>query len=106
MPMIFGMFGTTDLLIIGFIALLLFGNRLPSMMRSLGQGVQEFKKGVAGDEEDPDHVANDGGRRNDETRKLPQDKKGVAGLDDDRGSRDSDGRTIDEDRKVPVQRSV
>ncbi len=40
------------LLIIAFFALLLFGNRLPSVMRSLGQGVVEFKKGLAGIEDD------------------------------------------------------
>ncbi|MDR1290905.1 MAG: twin-arginine translocase TatA/TatE family subunit [Planctomycetaceae bacterium] len=35
-----------------FVALVLFGNRLPSMMRSLGRSVVEFKKGVAGIEDD------------------------------------------------------
>ncbi len=44
--------GTTELLIIGFIVLVLFGSRLPSVMRSLGQGVVEFKKGVQGIEDD------------------------------------------------------
>jgi len=34
------------------IILLLFGNRLPSLMRSLGQGIVEFKKGVKGIEDD------------------------------------------------------
>jgi sec-independent protein translocase protein TatA len=38
--------------IIGVIAVLLFGNRLPSVMRSLGRSVTEFKKGVSGIEED------------------------------------------------------
>lgn len=38
--------GTTELIIVGLIALLLFGNRLPSVMRSLGQGVNEFKRGL------------------------------------------------------------
>lgn len=38
--------GTTELLLIGGIALLLFGGKkLPEMMRGLGQGVREFKKG-------------------------------------------------------------
>ena len=38
--------GTTELLLIGGMALLLFGGKkLPEMMRGLGQGVREFKKG-------------------------------------------------------------
>lgn len=45
--MILAMIGTTELLIIGGLALLLFGGKkLPEMMRGLGQGVREFKKGV------------------------------------------------------------
>ncbi|HTQ38603.1 MAG TPA: twin-arginine translocase TatA/TatE family subunit [Pirellulales bacterium] len=40
------------LLVIAFIILLLFGNRLPSVMRSLGEGVVEFKKGMQGIEDD------------------------------------------------------
>jgi sec-independent protein translocase protein TatA len=35
-------------LILGLIVLLVFGNRLPSVMRSLGLGVVEFKKGLQG----------------------------------------------------------
>ena len=48
----FGMPGGPELLIIGFVTLLIFGNRLPSMMRSLGQGVTEFKKGISGQDDD------------------------------------------------------
>ena len=33
---------------IGLVVLLLFGNRMPSVMRSLGQGITEFKKGING----------------------------------------------------------
>lgn len=47
-----GMPGLPELLIIGAIVLLLFGSRLPSVMRSLGLGITEFKKGVQGIEED------------------------------------------------------
>jgi len=39
-------------LVIAFVALLIFGNRLPSLMRSLGLGVVEFKKGLAGIQDD------------------------------------------------------
>lgn len=39
--------GTTELMLIAGIALLLFGGKkLPELMRGLGQGVREFKKGT------------------------------------------------------------
>lgn len=39
--------GTTELMLIAGIALLLFGGKkLPEMMRGMGQGVKEFKKGM------------------------------------------------------------
>jgi sec-independent protein translocase protein TatA len=37
--------GTQELIVISLIAFLLFGNRLPTVMRSLGQSLNEFKKG-------------------------------------------------------------
>lgn len=41
------MIGTTELVLLGGLALLLFGGKkLPEMMRGLGQGVKEFKKGM------------------------------------------------------------
>jgi sec-independent protein translocase protein TatA len=46
-----GNFGMPELLIVAVIVLLLFGNRLPSVIRSLGQGLVEFKKGVQGIED-------------------------------------------------------
>ena len=43
------MIGTTELLLLGGLALLLFGGKkLPEMMRGLGQGVKEFKEGMSG----------------------------------------------------------
>ncbi len=50
----FGMPGPLEMMIIALIFLLLFGNRLPGVMRSLGKGIIEFKKGVAGIEEEVD----------------------------------------------------
>ena len=50
--------GTTELLIVAFVSLLVFGNRLPSVMRSLGKSVTEFKKGVAGIEDEIDQAVN------------------------------------------------
>lgn len=84
MTSLFLFIGTTELLLIGGIALLLFGGKkLPEMMRGLGQGVKEFKKGVnevdskaeAGDdspEDDKagvkDNAANDGDKKKDEAK--------------------------------------
>jgi sec-independent protein translocase protein TatA len=49
------------------IVLLLFGNRLPSVMRSLGRGVTEFKKGL------------EGTAGEDEEEELPKPKKKPVG---------------------------
>ena len=38
--------GPMELLIVGVIAVLLFGKRLPEVGRSLGKGLIEFKKGL------------------------------------------------------------
>ena len=41
-----GIMSTSHMLLIAVIALLLFGNRLPQVMRSLGTGISEFKRGL------------------------------------------------------------
>ncbi|MFO1020658.1 MAG: twin-arginine translocase TatA/TatE family subunit [Planctomycetales bacterium] len=55
-PSIFGFIpsgiGTTELLIFGVIALLLYGSKLPEVARSLGKGLVEFKKGIRGIEDE------------------------------------------------------
>lgn len=39
--------GTTELIVIGGVALLLFGGKkLPELMHGLGKGVKEFKEGM------------------------------------------------------------
>ena len=41
-----GMTSGWHLMILGFVLLLLFGNRLPSVMRNIGAGFGELKKGL------------------------------------------------------------
>ncbi|MEO0474930.1 MAG: twin-arginine translocase TatA/TatE family subunit [Planctomycetota bacterium] len=50
----FGMPGWQELLILGVIGLLIFGKRLPEVGRSIGKGIVEFKKGLAGIDEEVD----------------------------------------------------
>lgn len=51
--------GPLELAILAVILLLLFGNRLPGLMRSVGRSVVEFKKGVNDkDEDQPEAVEN------------------------------------------------
>lgn len=43
-----------ELLIIGFIVVLLFGaNKLPALGAGLGQGIKSFKKAFGGDDDKP-----------------------------------------------------
>jgi sec-independent protein translocase protein TatA len=66
---LFGFFtNPMELMVVALIALLIFGNRLPSVMRSLGRGVVEFKKGVAGIEDEVENAA---------TPKKPPEQKAV-----------------------------
>jgi sec-independent protein translocase protein TatA len=46
--MLFGMPGMTEMLVIAFIVLLLFGGKkLPELMKGLGKGIREFNNAKA-----------------------------------------------------------
>jgi len=45
--------GQWEVIIILVVIFILFGHRLPSVMRSLGRGVVEFKEGMRGIDEEP-----------------------------------------------------
>ena len=63
--------GTTELMLIAAIALLLFGGKkLPEMMRGLGQGVREFKGGLN------DVVSDKSPKVQEEGKKEPFTEKG------------------------------
>lgn len=49
----FGSLGTTELIIILVIVLLIFGaGKLPDVFRSLGSGIKEFREASSGDSKD------------------------------------------------------
>ncbi len=53
-PVAFFSPGPMEMVIIGAIAVLLFGKRLPEVGRSLGKSIVEFKKGIHGIEDEID----------------------------------------------------
>ncbi|MBO4730066.1 MAG: twin-arginine translocase TatA/TatE family subunit [Bacteroidaceae bacterium] len=56
--------GTTELIIIACLALLLFGGKkLPELMKGLGQGVQSFKKGMKEPLEEKEQKSTDNGQQ-------------------------------------------
>jgi len=48
--------GATELIVIGFFGLLVFGNRLPKVARSVGSSFIEFKKGLKGVEDETNDI--------------------------------------------------
>jgi sec-independent protein translocase protein TatA len=59
--------GPVEILVVGGVMLLLFGNRLPSAMRNMGRGIIEFKRGMSGEDDDT------------ETKKLDRDSQEAHG---------------------------
>ena len=79
-----GGIGPLEIALIALAVLLLFGKRLPSVMRSLGKGMVEFKRGVSGLEDEIEEAAR-------KPRELPtkndtQEQEGTRDV-----SRDYDG---------------
>ncbi len=48
--------GTTEMIVVMVVILVLFGHRLPSVMRSMGRGIKEFKEGVNDSTEETDDL--------------------------------------------------
>lgn len=62
--------GPPELLVIGVVALIIFGRRLPEVARSMGKSIVEFKKGLKDVKDDVDSAA----RQSDVQKALPSDK--------------------------------
>lgn len=80
------MIGTTELVLLSGLALLLFGGKkLPEMMRGLGQGVKEFKKGMKdGSDHEKKETANDSSANpiNEQTEGQTEEKSDLRGDDE------------------------
>ncbi len=71
--------GPIEIALIAFVALLIFGRRLPEIARGLGKSVTEFKKGVHEVEETKDDLVSEVTKVKDE---VVEDVKDAAGLDE------------------------
>jgi len=63
LPAFIGSPGPAEMLIVGVVALLLFGKRLPEVARNLGKGFSEFKKGMSGFQEEIRSASRDADRK-------------------------------------------
>lgn len=48
-----GPLGLPEMIILAILGVLIFGKRLPEVGKSLGKGIVEFKKGLAGIDDEP-----------------------------------------------------
>jgi len=70
-----GGIGPWEIVIIGGIALLIFGGRLPQVGKNLGKGIVEFKKGLKGIEDDIETATNRSLKEADARIKEEEEKK-------------------------------
>ncbi|MHC4744602.1 MAG: Sec-independent protein translocase subunit TatA/TatB, partial [Planctomycetota bacterium] len=66
-----------ELLVVLFIALLIFGRKLPDIARSVGRSMTEFKKGINEAKEGADDLASDVKDLGDEVVKEAKDASGL-----------------------------
>ena len=67
------MVGTTELLLIALLALLLFGGKkIPELMRGLGKGVKEYKKAFNSDDDDTSNDNAKNGKNRQSSREESQ----------------------------------
>ena len=68
------MIGTTELIVIGGAVLLLFGGKkIPELMRSLGQGVKNFKEGMHENSEPEDESLLEKTEVTDELKRIDEE---------------------------------
>jgi sec-independent protein translocase protein TatA len=70
--------GPTEMLIVGVIAVLLFGSRLPNVARSMGKSLTEFKKGMQDLQDEVRQVSSTSTPRSTTTTSYAREERDVA----------------------------
>ena len=81
--LLWGMPNGMEWVVIAFVALLLFGNRLPGVARSMGQGINEFKRGLKDGTDGGDGDGDDDIPAQKDPKSLPGKKPAEASADDE-----------------------
>lgn len=87
--------GMTELLVLAFLGLLIFGKKLPEVGKSLGQGLVSFKKGLQGVETDLSSAM-------DEAEKPRKKKKKRKAIDGDAAALESHDATTSSPDETPA----
>jgi sec-independent protein translocase protein TatA len=69
--------GWPEMMVIGVLALLIFGRRLPEVGRSLGKGIVEFKKGLRDTGDEINHSVNEAPRTTTSLDKTGEKSQGA-----------------------------
>jgi sec-independent protein translocase protein TatA len=69
--------GPTEMIVIGVLAVLLFGNRLPDVAKSAGKAITDFKKGMHGIEDEVNTAANKSTTSTARTARTIEDREEV-----------------------------
>lgn len=72
-----GPIGWPEMVILAVLGVLIFGKRLPEVGKSIGKGIVEFKKGLAGIDEEVDKAVN----KQSEQRKLEDSASATTKVD-------------------------
>jgi len=72
-----GPIGWPEMVILAVLGVLIFGKRLPEVGKSIGKGIVEFKKGLAGIDEEVDNAV----KKQSEQRKLDNSASATTNVD-------------------------
>ena len=87
--------GTPELIIVGIIALLLFGKNLPNVARNAGKSLAEFKKGISGFQDEMQKASRD------VEKKITYNSSSTKSTDEDRPKLKEVNHSNDDDFSAP-----
>ncbi|MFQ5424529.1 MAG: twin-arginine translocase TatA/TatE family subunit [Phycisphaerae bacterium] len=85
--------GMPEMIVIGVVALLIFGRRLPEVGRSVGKSIVEFKKGLRETDDEVKRIGRDDAPASDRPKQSVNDQTTAKTFNDPDHSGSSDARS-------------